>query len=73
MSLAAPAHDEGVRGLIRDVAYNGRGYDHVVDVGEGFTLTKIFVTTKFDRGRNVKIYFDPSACFVMDPTREVSK
>ncbi|HVA52991.1 MAG TPA: ABC transporter ATP-binding protein [Acidimicrobiales bacterium] len=73
VSLAAPAHDEGVRGLIRDVAFNGRGYDHVVDVGEGFTLTKIFATTKFDRGRNVKICFDPSACFVMDPTREVSK
>ncbi len=71
--LAEPARNEGVRGIIRDVAYNGRGYDHVVDVGEGFTLTKIFATTRFERGRNVKVCFDPSACFVMDPTREVSE
>ena len=73
VTLAEPAHDEGVRGMIRDVAFNGRGYDHVIDVGEGFSLTKIFATTRFERGRNVKICFDPSACFVMDPTREVSE
>jgi iron(III) transport system ATP-binding protein len=73
VSLAAPSCDEGVRGIIRDVAFNGHGYDHVVDVGEGFSLTKIFATTRFERGRNVKACFDSSACFVMDPTREVAK
>jgi iron(III) transport system ATP-binding protein len=73
VTLAEPAHGEGVRGMIRDVAFNGRGYDHAIDVGEGFSLTKIFATTRFERGRNVKICFDPSACFVMDPTREVSE
>ncbi|HUY16265.1 MAG TPA: ABC transporter ATP-binding protein [Acidimicrobiales bacterium] len=72
VSLQVPSHDAGVRGMILDVAFNGRGYDHVVDVGEGFTLTKIFAPVKFERGRNVKVCFDPSACFVMDPTREVS-
>jgi len=73
VSLAEPAYDEGVRGLIRDVAFNGRGYDHVVDVGEGFSLTKIFAPTRFERGRNVKVCFNPSACFVMDSMREVVK
>jgi iron(III) transport system ATP-binding protein len=73
VSLGVPSNDEGVRGMIIDVAFNGRGYDHVVDVGEGFTLTKVFAPMKFERGRNVKVCFDPSACFVMDPTREVSK
>jgi iron(III) transport system ATP-binding protein len=73
VSLAAPSSDEGVRGVIRDVAFNGHGYDHVVDVGEGFSLTKIFATTRFERGRNVKACFDSSSCFVMDPTREVAK
>ncbi len=73
VSLGPPANDGGVRGVIRDVAFNGRGYDHVVDVGEGFSLTKIFAPLRFDRGRNVKVCFDSSACFVMDPTREVSQ
>ncbi|MHB8378667.1 MAG: ABC transporter ATP-binding protein [Acidimicrobiales bacterium] len=72
VSLGLPSHDVGVRGVILDVAFNGRGYDHVVDVGEGYTLTKIFASVKFKRGRNVKVCFDPSACFVMDPTREVA-
>ena len=73
VSLGVPSSDKGVRGMIIDVAFNGRGYDHVVDVGEGYTLTKVFAPVKFERGRNVKVCFDPSACFVMDPTREVSK
>jgi iron(III) transport system ATP-binding protein len=71
VSLSAPANDEGIGGVIRDVAFNGHGYDHVVDVGDGFSLTKIFSNLRFDRGRNVKVCFEPSSCFVMDASREV--
>jgi iron(III) transport system ATP-binding protein len=66
VSLSAPANDEGVGGVIRDVAFNGHGYDHVVDVGDGYSLTKIFSNARFERGRNVKVCFEPSSCFVMD-------
>jgi iron(III) transport system ATP-binding protein len=70
VSLSAPANDEGVGGVIRDVAFNGHGYDHVVDVGEGYSLTKIYSNLRFERGRNVKVCFEPSSCFVMDASRE---
>lgn len=65
--------DEGIKGVVRDVAFNGRGYEHVVDVGEGFSLSKIYASSKFERGKDVKVCFNPSSCFVMDPTREVAE
>ncbi|MGA7835258.1 MAG: ABC transporter ATP-binding protein [Acidimicrobiales bacterium] len=71
VSLAAPVSDDGISGVIRDVAFNGHGYDHVVDVGDGYSLTKIFSNVRFDRGRNVKVCFESSSCFVMDASREV--
>jgi iron(III) transport system ATP-binding protein len=71
VSLTAPANSEGVGGVIRDVAFNGHGYEHVVDVGDGFSLTKIFSNLRFERGRNVKVCFESSSCFVMDASREV--
>ncbi|HEV7958124.1 MAG TPA: ABC transporter ATP-binding protein [Acidimicrobiales bacterium] len=71
VSLSAPSDGDGVGGMIRDVAFNGHGYDHVVDVGDGFSLTKIFSNVRFERGRNVKVRFEPSSCFVMDASKEV--
>lgn len=71
VSLSAPANNEGVGGVIRDVAFNGHGYDHVVDVGDGYSLTKIFSNVRFERGRNVKVCFESSACFVLNASREV--
>jgi iron(III) transport system ATP-binding protein len=71
VSLSAPANDEGIGGVIRDVAFNGHGYDHVVDVGDGYSLTKIYSNVRFERGRNVKVCFEPSSCFVMDSSKEV--
>ena len=72
VSLSAPSSETGVGGVIRDVAFNGHGYDHVVDVGDGFSLTKIYSNVRFERGRNVKVCFESSSCFVMDASREVS-
>ncbi|HEY5112309.1 MAG TPA: ABC transporter ATP-binding protein [Acidimicrobiales bacterium] len=70
VSLVAPSHGSGVCGVVRDVAFNGHGYDHVVDVGDGFSLTKIYAASRFERAQNVKVCFDPSSCFVMDSSRE---
>jgi iron(III) transport system ATP-binding protein len=69
VSLLAPSSPIGIRGEIRDVAFNGRGYEHVVTVGSDAVLTKIFSSVRFDRDSNVKVCFDPSSCFVMDPMR----
>lgn len=69
VSLAAASSLGGIRGEIRDVAFNGRGYEHVVHVGDGAVLTKVFSSERFDRESNVRVSFEPSSCFVMDPMR----
>src|SRR5674476_1313831 len=40
---------DGAPGVIRDVAYNGRGYEHVVEVGDKETLTKVYAADRFQR------------------------
>jgi iron(III) transport system ATP-binding protein len=66
VQLNAPSHDQGVCGEVIDVAFNGRGYEHVVKVQEGAVLTKVFSVRRFERNANVKVSFDPLSCFVMD-------
>ena len=63
-------NEEGVPGEIRDVAFNGRGYEHVVKVGATEMLTKVYSKKRFDRGTNVKVTLDPSSCFVINPEKE---
>jgi iron(III) transport system ATP-binding protein len=63
--LDAPGRDEGVCAEVIDVAFNGRGYEHVVKVDDHFSLTKVFSVRRFERNANVKVSFDPSACFLM--------
>jgi iron(III) transport system ATP-binding protein len=71
VTLVPECAAEGALGVIRDVAYNGRGYEHVVEVGEKATLTKVYATDRFDRGDHVKVLFDPQSCFVMNAQEEV--
>lgn len=59
----------GVKGRIRDVAINGRGFEHVVIVGEGALFSKVCSISRFDRGALTKVVFDPSTCFIMDPKK----
>lgn len=66
VTLFSESHGHGVSGVVRDVAYTGRGYEHVVEVGPASTLTKVYAPRRFDRGDNVKVVFDPSQCFVMN-------
>jgi len=63
--LGAPGGDEGVCAEVIDVAFNGRGYEHVVKVDDQLSLTKVFSVRRFERNANVRVSFDPSACFVM--------
>jgi iron(III) transport system ATP-binding protein len=70
VSIHSESHDQGVSGQVADVAFTGRGYEHVVNVGQGARLTKIFSTRRFERATNVKISFEPSECFVMNAPEE---
>ncbi len=71
VTLCAATSPAGAPGVIRDVAYNGRGYEHVVEVGEKATLTKVYSADRFERGDCVKVEFDPVSCFVMNSQEEV--
>jgi len=70
VSIFSETNEEGVPGEIRDVAFNGRGYEHVVKVGATEMLTKVYSKKRFDRGANVKVALDPSSCFVINPDKE---
>lgn len=63
--LDVPGGEEGVGAEVIDVAFNGRGYEHVVKIDDEMSLTKVFSQRRFERNANVKVNFDPSACFVM--------
>jgi hypothetical protein len=68
--LNGETHSEGVGGEVLDVAFTGRGYEHVVTVGRDAVFTKIFSTHRFERESNVKVSFDPASCFVMNEQEE---
>jgi iron(III) transport system ATP-binding protein len=51
-----------VPATVRDVAFRGRGYDHVVEVGGGHRLTGIFHTRRIERGQRVALRVDPAGC-----------
>ena len=66
VSLAPASESRGVPGVVSDVAFNGRGYEHVIRVGDGMTLSKIFSPHRYNRDQAVKVCFDASTCFVMN-------
>jgi iron(III) transport system ATP-binding protein len=70
VSLRRSDDGAGLRGVVRDVAFTGRGYEHVVTLGEGAELTKVFSSGRFERDASVRVSLEPSACFVMNCTKE---
>jgi ABC-type Fe3+/spermidine/putrescine transport system ATPase subunit len=64
--IAAPG-DAGpaLEGTVVDVAYRGRGYDHVVEVGPGADktlITSVAHPTGLRRGELVRLALDPEGC-----------
>jgi ABC-type Fe3+/spermidine/putrescine transport system ATPase subunit len=56
-----------VEGTVVDVAYRGRGYDHVIACGEG-TLTSVFADRPRTRGAAVRLTLDPAGCIAFPLT-----
>jgi ABC-type Fe3+/spermidine/putrescine transport system ATPase subunit len=59
----AVATEGVVSGTVVDVAYRGRGYDHVV-TGEYGSLTAVFDERAWPRGTEVRIALAPEGCVV---------
>jgi len=70
----APAHVvTGHPGLILDVAFTGRGYEHVVELGDGKLLRKVFSSTRFERDGTVRVCIDPQASLVFGSAKGAIK
>jgi nicotinamidase-related amidase len=62
-----------VEGSVIDVAYRGRGYDHVIACGES-TLTSVFSARPRARGAQAKLSLDATGCiaFPLNASGEIS-
>lgn len=59
-----------LRGIIRDGAFHGRGYDYVVELGQGLQLTGVFDRRRFDRGDAVDLFVHPGGTLVFADDEE---
>ncbi len=58
---ASTGRNPAIAARIVDVAYRGRGYDHVVDCGHGI-LTAVFDEVSWTRGQPCLVRIDSEAC-----------
>ena len=58
-------------GTVCDVAFRGRGYDHVVEVANGHRLVGVFGPDRLDRGSEVLLSLDSVGCFAFGETTAV--
>jgi iron(III) transport system ATP-binding protein len=58
------ASDNGhhLTGLVTDVAFRGRGYEHAIDIDGRTRLTGVLAETRVPRGEPVAVRLDPAAC-----------
>jgi iron(III) transport system ATP-binding protein len=66
----ASTHDgtHHLAGVVADVAFRGRGYEHAIDIAGHGRLTGIFSPAKSDRGASVGLRLDPAGCHVFAAT-----
>jgi iron(III) transport system ATP-binding protein len=51
-------------GVVADVAFRGRGYEHAVDLPGSGRLTGVFAETRSARGDSVRLRLEPGGCHV---------
>jgi len=54
-------HSNSLPAIVLDVAYRGRGYEHVVECEFG-VISSVFANESVARGSRVEIYIDPHNC-----------
>ncbi|HEY7931427.1 MAG TPA: ABC transporter ATP-binding protein [Acidimicrobiales bacterium] len=67
--LVPVENEEGLAGVVVDVAFTGRGYEHVVKLGEDHMLRKVFASSRFDRDRAVRVVFEPATTLLFAEER----
>ena len=63
--LVSGSDDEHhLTGVLADVAFRGRGYEHAVDLPGSGRLTGLFAQTRAARGEPVGLRLEPGGCHV---------
>jgi iron(III) transport system ATP-binding protein len=59
-----PPHDDDrhLTGIVADVAFRGRGYEHAIDLPGHGRLTGVFASARAARGSAVGLRLDPEGC-----------
>ena len=56
------AEEHHLTGVVADVAFRGRGYEHAVDLPGSGRLTGVFAQTRAARGESVGLRLEPGGC-----------
>jgi ABC-type Fe3+/spermidine/putrescine transport system ATPase subunit len=65
VTLCAPSADEHhLVGIVTDVAFRDRGYEHAVDVAGAAMITGVLGRDRVGRGETVGLRFEASGCYV---------
>ncbi|MHB8618165.1 MAG: ABC transporter ATP-binding protein [Chloroflexota bacterium] len=62
--LPATHQDAHLAGEVRDVAFRGRGYEHVVEISGGHRLEGAFSEHRWERGEHVGVKLDANGCLL---------
>jgi ABC-type Fe3+/spermidine/putrescine transport system ATPase subunit len=65
-------HSNSLPAIVLDVAYRGRGYEHVVECEFG-VISSVFAHESTARGSRVEIYIDPHNCLAFPSEKKVSE
>ena len=70
VELLPPAHEQAsLGGIVRDVAFRGHGYDHVIEIPGGYQLAGAFSIQRWERGQHIGVRLDPSGCLIFSGDR----
>jgi iron(III) transport system ATP-binding protein len=62
--VSSASGEHHLAGIVADVAFRGRGYEHAIDIPGQGRLTSVFADTRASRGENVGLRLDPAGCHV---------
>ena len=62
--LCTRGEEHHLTGVVADVAFRGRGYEHAVRLADGSHVTGVFSERRVERHEAVALHLDPSGCLV---------
>lgn len=62
VAISAADHETHLIGSVTDVAFRGRGYEHVVDLANGARISGVLSETRVERNSSIGLRLDPEGC-----------